>query len=88
MIIGRFSASLTSPNILPIYKRGSLGCIKDYRLINKISPIFKVLKSNVSDAIHNHLSTKNLLSHAQHGFQKSRFRSSCQLDSLYHIQAT
>lgn len=85
MINGCFPANLKSSIILPIHKRGSLSCIDNYRPINNTSPISKVFESIVRDAIHDHLSTNNLLSPAQHGFQRKRSCSSCQLDFFNHI---
>ena len=69
---GKLPAEWKQSNISPIFKKGKRTLAENYRPINLVSVVCKVMESILKDNIMNHLTSNNLISHMQHGFMPGR----------------
>jgi len=69
---GKLPQDWKSPNIIPIYKKGSITDPSNYQPISLTSTCSKLLEHIIYSFISNHLSSHNILSTSQHGFCTGR----------------
>ena len=58
--------------ITPVFKKGTTGDVSNYRPISLTCVACKIMERVIAQRIYSHLTSNNLLSHAQHGFVKQR----------------
>lgn len=66
---GHVPKLLKSSAVTPIYKSGELSDMSNYRPINVIPVLAKVLEAAAAEQIRNHLETENILTQHQYGFR-------------------
>ena len=55
-----------------MFKKGTTGDVSNYRPISLTCVACKIMERVIAQRIYSHLTSNNLLSHAQHGFVKQR----------------
>ena len=70
-------------NVAPIFKKGSKGCVGNYRPVSLTCVLCKVMESILRDAMVLHLSQFNFIRASQHGFMA---RKSCLTNLLEYLE--
>ena len=78
---GYIPMSFKQTDILPLYKKGSVGCPENYRPIANSSHLIKVFEKIVRKYIVKYLDDNNMFNPNQHGFRSNR---SCLSQLLAH----
>ena len=68
--LGKFSQELKTAKIIPIHKNGSHSLTTNYRPISILSSFSKFFEKGIYKILYEYLSSKNILSHDQFGFQQ------------------
>ena len=68
--------------IAPVFKKGIVSAVSNYRLISLTCVASKIMERVVSSQIYNYLCSGSLLSHSQHGFVKGRSTCTNLLESM------
>lgn len=58
--------------VIPIYKNGDKGCIKNYRPISLLSIFSKILEKVVFRKLEEHCMNQDILTDSQFGFRKGK----------------
>ena len=76
---------LKKSHIIPIFKKGDINSMNNYRPIALITTISKILEKLMYNRLLDFASKSKLLSRCQHGFQKNRSTSSAMKVSIHKI---
>ena len=70
-------------NVAPIFKKGSKGCVGNYRPVSLTCVLSKMMESILRNAMVLHLNQFNLIRASQHGFTA---RKSCLTNILEYLE--
>ena len=68
---------------MPLFKKGDLSIVGNYRPISLTSTLCKVTETIIKDNLLSHVISNNIINHNQHGFIPGRFTCSQLLETQY-----
>jgi hypothetical protein len=85
---GKFPANLKISKIKPLFKKGALNEIENYRPVSLVSTFSKILEKVVSIKLINFLEKHNMFIESQHGFRKGKSTSTALVNFLEDVYKT
>ena len=81
--LGKFPSNWKLANVVPIYKKGNVHKVENYRPVSLLSCLSKVAERVVANRLRKHLSKHSILNPMQSGFRK-KHSTQTQLAALLH----
>lgn len=84
-LTGEFPKALKNSKISPLYKKGDMNEVNNYRPLALISAISKVLEKAFRARLIEHLEGHNVLSPSQYGYRQNKNTTKCIIDAVNKI---